>query len=69
MSGVASALELHFLLPPGSGTAEPVQMSALVRRGLIRCEAYNTFDVDPATHSARYLDLDSVSADADWRPR
>lgn len=63
VSGAASALELSFLLPPGSATAEPVQMSELIRRGLIRCEAYDTFDVDPATRSARYLDPGGADAD------
>ena len=56
VSGTASALELSYRLPPGSTTNEPVQMIELVRRGLIDCAAYDTYDVDPATGDTRYLD-------------
>lgn len=63
VSGAASALELNFRLPPGTTTEEPVSMSELVGRGLIRCQMYDTFDVDPKTGDVRYLDPDAVKAD------
>ncbi|MCW2857872.1 MAG: serine protease [Marmoricola sp.] len=56
VAGTASALELSFRLPPGTQDAEEIQMIELARRGVIRCEPYETYDVDPATRSARYLD-------------
>ena len=61
VAGTAAALELNYLLPPGATNAQPIQLIELARRGLIRCEPYDTYDVDPITHTARYLDPGATS--------